>query len=165
MRAFFVVATGVAIVGLIVMARSGSKPPDDLYGPCRVTYIVDGDTVDVNCSGERARLRLLNIDTPERGRAGYWEASHSLAELVNNQHVQLAFETPNRATLDRFGRVLAYLYDEEGRNLNQEMIRLGWTRFYVKYGEGRFARDFEATEFEAMRSGQGLWASRALADY
>src|SRR5262245_17817081 len=39
---------------------------DEYYGPCRVTRLVDGDTVDVRCGDQLARVRLLNIDTPER---------------------------------------------------------------------------------------------------
>lgn len=148
-----------------MMALGGEELPDDAYGPCTVTNIVDGDTVDVDCSGETARLRLLNINTPERGQIGYWEASRALAKLVHGQEIQLAFAVPTHPSVDRFGRVLAYLFDEDGRNLNEEMIRMGWTDFYVKYGEGRFARDFEATEAEAMRSERGLWARRVRAAY
>jgi len=129
--------------------------PSDLFGPCTVTHVVDGDTVDVACGASGTdRVRLLNIDTPERGEPGYHAASAALAERVAGERVWLAFETPNRPSRGRYGRLLAYLY-VDGRNVNVEMVRAGWSDFYVKYGEGRFPDAFEAAEAAAIEETGG----------
>ena len=50
------------------------------------TYIVDGDTFDV-AMGER--VRLADVDTPERGQVGYSEASFFLEQLIYGERVYL----------------------------------------------------------------------------
>lgn len=59
-----------------------------------VTNVVDGDTVDVKIDlGFRMytvqRIRLLGIDTPERGQPGYQEAKDRVIELVLDKEVML----------------------------------------------------------------------------
>ena len=116
--------------------------------------------MDVACEGEGRRVRLLNIDTPETRDPGYGEASLALTELFRAGEVYLAFERPGEPTVGKYGRLLAYLYDEEGRNLNLEMIRLGWTPFYRKYGDGRLPVSFAAAHLGAYLNRQGLWMHR-----
>jgi len=50
------------------------------------TYIVDGDTFDIS-SGDR--VRLADVDTPERGQVGFYEASEFLNILIYNKKVYL----------------------------------------------------------------------------
>jgi micrococcal nuclease len=132
--------------------------PGELAGPCRATHVVDGDTVDVSCGRGGARVRLLNVDTPERGQRGYLDATEALEDMLDDGDVYLAFEEPGKPGSDRFDRLLAYLVDDEGRNLNEELIREGWSGFYRKYGDGRFADEFEDAQDEAEDDGVGLWA-------
>ena len=86
---------------------------------------MDGDTLDAVCAGQAQRIRLLRINTPERGQPGYAEASQALAELLGNGEILLEFETPGVAERGRFGRLLAYVH-HAGRNTNLEMVRRGW---------------------------------------
>ena len=134
-----------------VSARS-SRPSNEVpmeagIGPCTVTRVIDGDTVDVVCDGTRDRVRLLRIDTPERGEPGYREAGGALGRMVLGREAYLVFERPGVLERGSYGRALAYLY-VEGRNINVEMVRQGWSGFWTKYGTGRFAEDFLAAEAE-----------------
>ena len=65
-----------------------------------------------------------------------------------------------RPSYGKYGRLLAYLYDEDGRNLNLEMIRLGWTPFYRKYGDGRFPVAFTEAHLDAYVRRRGHWQLR-----
>jgi len=40
----------------------------------------------------------------------------------------------------------------DGKNVDVEMVRLGWSRFDTRWGEGRFVRAFRAAEREAKRA-------------
>jgi endonuclease YncB( thermonuclease family) len=46
---------------------------------------------------------------------------------------------------------LAYLF-ADGKNVNVERVRRGWSRFDTRWGEGRFAPAFRAAEREAERA-------------
>jgi len=86
---------GLVLVGLALVAtgcRSGI-----------VTYVVDGDTIDV----DGRRVRFIGIDTPERGQCGYGEAKLRVAQLVNRKRVDIVSVPGN--TTDRYDRELGYV--------------------------------------------------------
>ncbi len=135
-----------------------SVAANKMAGPCKVTDVIDGDTLYAVCEGSGGdRVRLLRIDTPERQEAGYEEARDRLRELIGGQPVHLDFEVPGRPQRGDHGRLLAYVY-VNGDNLNVEMVRNGWSRFWTVYGEGRFRKEFVAAENEARTHRRGLWA-------
>ena len=103
----------------------------------RVTSVTDGDTVVV-AGGER--VRLIGIDTPERGQCGFHEASAALEALIGDRPVVLM--PGARDDRDRYGRLLRYL-DADGRDLNLEMVRSGHAiaRYDSRDGYGRHARE------------------------
>jgi endonuclease YncB( thermonuclease family) len=129
----------------------------ELIGPCRVVHVVDGDTLDVVCRSLTDQVRMLRIDTPEAGRPGYAEARDALASLVEDRDVHLLFEEKGVRQRGNYGRLLAYVYAGKV-NVNVEMVRLGWSTFWTKYGEGRFAEPFRKAEEEAKAKKRGLWA-------
>ena len=54
---------------------------------CEVVHVVDGDTVDVFIDmgfylHQRVRIRLLGVDTPERGHEDWSAATLALSELI-----------------------------------------------------------------------------------
>ena len=128
-------------------------------GPCRVRRVIDGDTIDVECPGLRERVRLLRVDTPEREQPGYSAAKAALLGLIDGGNVYLDYEHSGELARGNHGRVLAYLFVGE-RNLNIELVRMGWTAFFDDFGPGRFAAEFEAAEREARRGRRGLWGMR-----
>lgn len=136
-----------------LMARSSRLPE------CNVTGVIDGDTLIANYLASvptTESVRLLNVDTPEKGEPGYEEATEALSKLVEGKQVRLEFETPGKLERDRYGRILAYVL-ADGVNVNVELVRQGWSPFYTKYGEGRYADEFRAAEQEARAAGRGMW--------
>ena len=126
---------------------------------------VDGDTVRVRISNPPDELRavetirMLGVDTPETvhpqkpvedfGKA----ASDYTKERLLGRSVLLAFDWDLR---DRYGRLLAYIYNEEGC-FNAELIRRGYSFAYTRY-TFQFAQEFRALEQNARREKWGLWA-------
>jgi len=134
--------------------RVGAEP---LGGACQLTHIVDGDTLYARCHGERVKVRLLRINTPEHDHVGFAEAGAALGALIGDQPIRFEYEKPGVPVTDEYGRWLAYVYVGD-RNLNVEMVRLGWSRFWTKYGAGRLADDFRRAEREAREAKRGMWA-------
>jgi micrococcal nuclease len=132
---------------------------EELTGPCHATRIVDGDTLDVECGDlESDRVRLLQIDTPERGQRGYYEATEALRDLVDGEDLYLGFEEPGQISRGRYGRLLAYVFTDDDEDVNEEMIREGWSGYWTKYGAGRFPNTMWSADVEARLNHNGLWA-------
>lgn len=119
--------------------------------------VVDGDTIDARNGGAKEeRVRLLRIDTREKGEEGYEVARDALVQLLTSKQFTVEFEKPNEPERDRFNRPLAYIFVDDV-NINVEMVRQGYSRFCIKYGRGRYAEQFRAAEEEAKRERRGVW--------
>ncbi|WP_082605912.1 thermonuclease family protein [Nocardioides sp. Root190] len=101
-----------------------------------VTRVVDGDTVDLD-NGES--VRLLGIDTPERGECGFGPAESALKRLVQGKEVVLSGGDTDR---DRYDRLLRYL-DLDGVDAGLRMLQAGLAiaRYDSRDGYGRHPRE------------------------
>lgn len=135
--------------------------------PVSTVRTIDGDTIGVHWRNQVERVRLLRINTAEMGKPPATpqptasEATESLRQLTSDQAVSIEFEVSGVPARDSYGRLLAYVC-VDGRNVNVEQVRRGWSSFWPKYGRGRYAAAFQAAELEARRSGRGKWRAGAL---
>jgi len=138
------VATGVPPTAAPVVANTPAAPPTagaSVTETWAVTNIVDGDTVDVvSSTGVEERIRVIGIDSPERGECGFDDAADALARLVAGQTVTLV--PGARDDRDRYGRLLRYL-DVGTVDAGLELIRAGHAiaRYDSRDGYGRHARE------------------------
>jgi micrococcal nuclease len=127
-----------------------------------VEHVVDGDTIVVSFPhllNQQDRVRLLGIDTPERGQEWYADSRRALQQMAEGRTVQLKFESLDTRQRDRYGRLLAYVISD-GRNLNVEMVRRGWSPYLPKNGGELYKRELIAAEEEARAERYGVWSSR-----
>ena len=124
--------------------------------PCvagTVVGISDGDTLTllVNDAGQRAqkRVRLTEIDTPERAQPWGARARQALADKVFRRDVRVAATGE-----DRYGRVLGRIYLGE-RDVNRELVREGHAWVYRRYSSDIWLLDDERRAREAQL---GLWS-------
>lgn len=87
----------------------------------KVKRIVDGDTV-VLTSG--SKVRLIGIDTPERGEYGYSQAT-AFAKKFLIGHTVTVTKVLGRDDKDRYGRLLRYL-SVKGKDYGLTVITSGW---------------------------------------
>ena len=88
-----------------------------------VTDIVDGDTLDVRAGGETFRVRVFGVNTPERGRPCYREATDALRRLAGGE-VRLLPDVRLRDS-SRPPRELRYLFTPDGRSIDAALIADG----------------------------------------
>lgn len=102
-----------------------------------VARVVDGDTVKL-ANGET--VRLLGIDTPERGQCGYKEAADNLTKMIGGRPVTLAKGPVSDR--DKYGRILRYI-EVDGRDLNLAQITSGHAKaaYDSRSGYGRHPRE------------------------
>lgn len=151
--------------------ESGSSVtmPAAVPGPFQVTKVVDGDTIWVDRSGQRVKVRLIGLNTPETKdpRVGVQcygkEASQRATQLLEGQSVYLEPDNTQDGT-DRYGRELAYVWTPTGTLVNLAMIRDGFGHEYTYDVPYRYQRQFRAAEAEARANGRGLWSPAACGD-
>jgi len=163
-----IVAIVVALAGLVLASSAQAYPtmPQGIRGPYTVVKVVDGDTIHVNVNGQKLKIRLIGIDTPEVvdprkpvqcfGR----EASAQAKTILGGQSVYLETD-PSQDSIDKYGRTLAYVWTELGRLFNLDMIADGYANEYTYYLPYRYQQEFKAAENDARTHDRGLWSPSA----
>jgi endonuclease YncB( thermonuclease family) len=100
---------------------------DDIELDGKVTYVVDGDTLDIN----DIRIRLSLVDTPERGQDGYKEAKNFVKELCLNKKGEVDIDDGQRRG-DRYGRDIGIVYCDS-ININAALMENNLARIYLEY--------------------------------
>jgi micrococcal nuclease len=128
-----------------------------------VERVVDGDTL-LLASGER--VRLIGVDTPEvkhPKKPVEWfgkEATEFTRQMVEGKRVRLEFDPANAATGHKDNtqqkRTLAYVFLDDGRLLNTEIIKQGYGFAMSRYPFARM-EEFRRLEREAREQRRGLW--------
>ena len=124
-----------------------------------VGSITDGDTFR---TADGTRIRIVGVDTPERGDCYFAEASAHLGELIPpGTNVRLAYDVER---LDRYGRTLAYVYrSSDGLFVNLGMARDGYALQLTIPPNVAHAEEFRAAVAEARDAELGLWSGCAEA--
>jgi micrococcal nuclease len=92
-------------------------------GPSSVTLVsvVDGDTIETSVG----TVRLIGIDTPERGECGHEQASGIFAEVVAPGDVLLLELPSGQNDQDRHGRLIRFAVTEAGVDLGLLQLQSG----------------------------------------
>ena len=118
-----------------------------------VFVVIDGDSVlfkpDSYGAASRAflKIRLANIDAPERGQPYGDAATRALSTLVLDQRVEL-----NTVAIDVYGRTIAQIQLRDVQ-VNTELVRRGlaWASSYRRNAE------LKAVQRDAQQAARGLW--------
>jgi micrococcal nuclease len=110
-------------------------------------------------------VRLLGIDTPETHRPGTPvecggpQASANMDALAPAGSAVRLETDPTQDRVDRYGRLLAYVWLADGRLLETVQLESGWATTYVFHGHAvaLFSR-LAAAARAARDAGLGVWA-------
>ena len=147
---------------LVIGASTKSEKETDV----RVVRVVDGDTIVVRIKGVQEKVRLIGADTPEtvdpRGSVQCFgeEARAFTKSLLENQIVHLEADT-SQDDRDRYGRLLRYVFLNDGTLVNEKIITDGFGHEYTYRRPYKYQTDFKNAELSARESKKGLWASGA----
>lgn len=118
-----------------------------------VIRVLDGDTIEVLQGQNPVRVRLANIDAPEKKQPfGRWSAEQ-LKELVAAQPVTVMYDQK-----DHYGRVLGRVFNANGIEANRQQVMSGAAWVYVRYNTDK---SLPALQREAQEKKRGLWADSA----
>lgn len=116
-----------------------------------VEKVIDGDTVHTT---EGEKIRLIGINTPEKGQPVCAAATAFLATLVKGKKVGLQLEVEK---IDQFKRRLANLF-VDGRFVNGEMVRRGYAHHYRWEPNVKHAKALLALQKSAREEKLGIWS-------
>ena len=135
----------IALLPFVASAAMGQT----LFG--KVTRVVDGDTVAFKVhDGPIEKVRLADIDTPERDQPWGTEATTALRQWSMSKPARIEV-----VDTDRYGRLVATLWVDD-ENINRRLVIEGHAWVYRKYLRDTSLIDLEA---RAKLTGIGLWSS------
>jgi micrococcal nuclease len=115
----------------------------------KVIVVMDGDTVMVLRDGHKIKIRLANIDAPEKVQPFGRQSRDALLEMVGKKQVQI-----DSQAVDQYGRIVG-LISVDGLNINQEQVKRGMAWEYSHYHSDQ---TYRALQSEARQAKRGLWA-------
>ena len=131
---------------------SAKKGDEKISFIAKIIRILDGDTVEILYEKLTIKVRLEHIDAPEkRGKQPYGNAAKkALSDLCFGQTVTIS----STGEFDRYGRLIGEIFNDQGLNVNKEMVHLGMAWHFKKYSDDM---NYDVLEKEARSSKRGLW--------
>lgn len=122
-----------------------------------VEKVLDGDTLRLS---NQKTVRLIGIDTPELHHPEVpvqlfgQEASEFTKQLCEGLRVYLEYDVEKE---DKYGRTLAYVYLEDGRMVNEELIKRGYASVLRRFP---FKKESSFLKLQkiAQDEQRGLWS-------
>lgn len=136
-------------------------PDETYYGPYEVIEVIDGDTVCLDIDGRKTKVRLIGIDAPEsvhpdesKNTEEGKKASKYLFDLLDSRDVFLTLDVSEK---DSYGRLLGYLWLEDGAMVNLKIVEDGYAVTMTVPPDVKYADAFAEAEKKARNEGCGLW--------
>lgn len=152
----FGLLTFVLLIVVLIIIRFVEDIDKDvpLKDRFKVTKVIDGDTFELK-GGDR--VRLLSIDTPEKGEQFYQEAKELLKKYTLNKQVELTYAEKRR---DHYGRLLAFVY-VDSVFVNKIILEKGLGYLYLfKDTESKLQTTHEllTAQNKAIDAKIGIWS-------
>ncbi len=124
----------------------------------RVKFVYDGDTILLD---NNKKVRYLGINTPEIDHKGgksefmAHAARNFNIELMKGARVSLEFDKEKK---DRYGRLLAYVFLENGKMVNALMVRKGMAHVLLNNQGLKYGDLLLNSQQKAMKEKLGIWS-------
>jgi micrococcal nuclease len=127
-----------------------------------VTMVYDGDTIQVQLTtGEKEKIRLIGVDAPETGaddkktRLKALFSKRFAFKFLYKKKVKIEYDWEKR---DKYGRLLAYIWTDDGTFFNEFIIQKGFAAAYTRFKyKTEFKERFLQAEEHAKKRGNGIW--------
>ncbi|TRW24795.1 nuclease [Flavobacterium zepuense] len=120
----------------------------------KVIGIKDGDTFEVLYDGASERIRLADIDCPEKSQAFGKNARQYASDLCFGKTVTVS----SNGKRDRYNRIVGTIVTKDGVNVNEALLKAGLAWHYKQYSKNH--PELSDLEEQARQSQLGLWADK-----
>jgi len=151
-----------------VMTPAANEPEEKedeeaTYELVRVKQVIEGSIIRID-RGEGERVRLIGVHPPETFRIpfsmNFWghQAREFMSYACLNKLVRLEYDDrfAKDGHKDENGNTLAYVYLEDGRSLNELIIREGFASVDPKE-KIKYAREYAEVMRKAKKKKKGIW--------
>ena len=107
----------------------------------KVVHIADGDTLTILVGQERLKIRLAEIDAPEKAQPYGNKAKKALGELAFGKQARVV-----EVDRDRYGRIVGRVYVGT-LDVNAALVRLGVAWVYDRYATDQSLYRLQAEEY------------------
>jgi len=126
---------------------------------------IDGDTVELEFKNpippinKTEKIRMIGVDTPEtvhpKKQVEFFgkEASDFTKKALLGKDIFVALDWDTR---DKYGRLLAYIYLQDGECFNAKLLKEGMAHCYTRF-PFQFLDEFRQYEAAARAQKRGLW--------
>lgn len=133
--------------------------PDKTNGT--VLEVHDGDTLSIMIASKVYRARLIGIDAPEMDQRPWGErAKRALRGMLKEGETVLVETDVER--LDRYNRLLVYLFNKEGIFINEKMLFNGYAVLLTIPPNVKYVERFVIAEKKARQQKKGIWGRDGL---
>lgn len=136
----------IRMIVCLCLLCAGSAVAENIAGT--LIRVVDGDTIQLLIDGKKERIRLAEIDTPEKEQAYAIESTKALSTLLSSGDITIRL-----IDIDRYKRWVAQVYVGE-RWLNLIMVEQGHAWVYQRYAT---SKALFSAEKQARARLLGLW--------
>ena len=149
-----------AVVALVAVAFALLTRDSSATGAV-VERVVDGDTIAL---ADGTRVRLVQIDTPEKGEECYGNEASALTRRLLPPGTEVRIEQdPALDQVDRYDRKLAYVWKDD-EDINLALVEQGAAGVWFFEGSrGRYAAELLRAGERARAGHKGLWGACPLA--
>ena len=158
MRIVALLAVVALALGAFVVLTRGSSSSGAV-----VARVIDGDTIEL-LGGQR--VRLVQIDTPEKHEECYGDAASAVTSRLLPPGTRVRIEQdPDLDQVDRYRRKLGYVWKGD-EDVNVTLVREGAAGVWFYGGiRGRHASELLRATGQARAEHKGLWAACPLARF
>jgi micrococcal nuclease len=139
-----------------------------------VIKIIDGGTLWVRYGGQREKVRLIGIDTPEtkvsmKAKRDAEKTGKDIDTIITmgkraTKYVSGLVKPGHKVTIefdvqqtDRDGMLLGYVYLSNGKMLNEEIVKAGYANVLIISPNFKYKDKFLKALKEARERKRGLW--------
>ena len=141
----------ILTLSLILLGLAAATPLVSLTG--RVVAVHDGDTLTVQSGADLFKVRLADVDAPERGQPFGKQARRFTGEITLGKRVRV-----DVVLIDIHGRRVGEVITEDGRVLNEELVHAGLA-WYYRVDAAKNER-LQRLEHDAFQNKLGLWVEK-----
>jgi len=142
-----------------------------------ILSITEGDTIVIRLQGYKEKVRLIGIDAPKCrpnpkaekdvirtgaylrtiNEMGQGATRYVKSVLKSGDHVNIELDVQER---DWYGTLLGYVWLQDGRMLNEEIVRAGFAGLTTYPPKIRHLRRLQEAYRSAREEKRGLWSDR-----